>query len=314
MNHMPIDTSKDPVSIRLFESDFLEFFTHISPVTIVVLWVPVTVILLAVSITSNQGGGFPWYIPAAFVSGLFLWTLAEYTLHRFLFHYPAKTPRAERIFFLFHGIHHAQPQDKTRLVMPFPVSIPMALIFYGLFTLILGGLFKAGEWVNPMMAGFMSGYLAYDLTHYATHHFPMRRGYAKFIKRYHMAAPLQESQYQVRGQLAGLGSGVQDDGGVSPTPTIRRRFPRGDAPREGTVTMSRCRRDSRSPPGLLREWQLAPQEVCSAKAAPACPQILRCIGRETCNGFGERGLCVRLEWFEKGGSDQPERWRRATNW
>ncbi len=187
MNDLPIDKSKDPKSMRLFQSDFLEFFTHISPITIMVLWVPVTVLLLAISILSAPSGRFPWFIPAAFVTGLFGWTLAEYTLHRFLFHYKAKTPKAERVFFLFHGIHHAQPQDKTRLVMPFPVSIPMALLFYGSFTLVLGGWLKAAQWVNPLTAGFMAGYLIYDLTHYATHHFSMRHGYGKYIKRTHMA-------------------------------------------------------------------------------------------------------------------------------
>ena len=183
MDHLPIDKSKNPESIRLFQSDFLEFFTHISPVAIIVVWVPVTVILLylAARVTALAT------ILAAFLIGLFLWTLGEYTLHRFLFHYNARSEKAKRIFFLFHGVHHAQPQDKTRLVMPFPVSIPLALVFYGLFYLILGVLLKAPQWVNPLTAGFMVGYLAYDLTHYATHHFPMRSGYAKYLKRYHMA-------------------------------------------------------------------------------------------------------------------------------
>jgi len=187
MNHLPIDKSKDPESIRLFQSDFLEFFTHISPVTILVLWVPVAVLLLVFSIRSEPVGAFPWFIPAAFVLGLFLWTLGEYTLHRFLFHHHPTTPRQERLFFLFHGVHHAQPQDRTRLVMPFPVSIPMAILFVGLFYLILGVLLKVPQWVAPLTAGFLIGYLAYDLTHYATHHFTMRRGYAKYLKRYHMA-------------------------------------------------------------------------------------------------------------------------------
>ena len=183
MDHLPIDKSKNPESIRLFQSDFLEFFTHISPVAIIVVWVPVTVILLylAARVTTLAT------ILAAFFIGLFLWTLGEYTLHRLLFHYNARSEKAKRIFFLFHGVHHAQPQDKTRLVMPFPVSIPLALVFYGLFYLILGVLLKASQWVNPLTAGFMVGYLAYDLTHYATHHFPMRSGYAKYLKRYHMA-------------------------------------------------------------------------------------------------------------------------------
>jgi dihydroceramide fatty acyl 2-hydroxylase len=187
MNHLPIDKSKNPQSMRLFKSDFLEFFTHISPVTIIILWVPVTTYLLVNAILAAQPGAFPWYVPAAFIIGLFLWTLAEYTLHRFLFHHQPRTAKAERIFFLFHGVHHAQPQDKTRLVMPFPVSIPMALLFYGLFSLVLGTWLKANQWINPMSAGFLAGYLTYDLMHYAQHHFPMRSGYAKYIKRYHMA-------------------------------------------------------------------------------------------------------------------------------
>lgn len=183
MSHLPIDKSKDPVSIRLFQSDFLEFFTHISPVAIVALWGPLTVLLLFISAQTTTLG----VLVAAFLLGFFLWTLTEYTLHRFLFHYQARSERAKRIFFLFHGVHHAQPQDKTRLVMPFPVSIPLALLFYGLFHLILGVFLRAPGWVNPLTAGFMAGYLTYDLTHYATHHFPMRRGYARYLKRYHMA-------------------------------------------------------------------------------------------------------------------------------
>jgi dihydroceramide fatty acyl 2-hydroxylase len=186
MDHLPIDASRDPVPIRLFKSDFMEFFTHISPVTIIVLWLPLAVWLLVSSITKRTGSSSPMYIPAGFLIGLLLWTLAEYTLHRFLFHHRPTSPFQERVFFLFHGIHHAQPQVKTRLVMPLPVSIPMAALFYGVFSLALGTVLQSPEWVNPLMSGFLVGYLVYDLTHYATHHFPMRSGYAKYIKRYHM--------------------------------------------------------------------------------------------------------------------------------
>jgi sterol desaturase/sphingolipid hydroxylase (fatty acid hydroxylase superfamily) len=186
MSHYPIDTRRDAEPIRLFESDFLEYFTHISPVTIVVVWLPIAILFLVYAAMTAPGSAFPVYIPLGFLSGLFVWTLAEYTLHRFLFHYKPTSPRQERILFLFHGIHHAQPQVKTRLVMPLPVSVPGFAIFFGLFYLILAVLLKVPQWVAPLMSGFMIGYLVYDLTHYATHHFPMRRGYAKYIKRYHM--------------------------------------------------------------------------------------------------------------------------------
>ncbi len=184
MAHLPITHSDEP--IRLFESNFLEFFTHIHPAVIVVIWLPVAVFFLVRGIVLRPTGASLVFIPAAFITGLFLWTIAEYTLHRFVFHYEPRNPTEEKIVFLFHGIHHAQPQDKTRLVMPPVVSIPLALVFYGLFVLVLGRLFGAPQWIAPTFSGFITGYLIYDLTHYATHHFPMRTGYPKYIKRYHM--------------------------------------------------------------------------------------------------------------------------------
>ncbi len=186
MSHMPVDTSRDSESMRLFKSDFLEFFTHITPLAVLVMWVPVVVLLLAYAIVNSPVAGFPWHILLGIGLGLLLWTAAEYNLHRFLFHYEPTNPRLERIFFLFHGVHHAQPQDKTRLVMPPVVSIPLALLFYGLFYLIFATILQAGHWVVPVMVGFMIGYLVYDMIHYATHHFPMRSGYLKYLKRYHM--------------------------------------------------------------------------------------------------------------------------------
>jgi sterol desaturase/sphingolipid hydroxylase (fatty acid hydroxylase superfamily) len=186
MSYDTIDPRRDAQPIRLFESDFLEFFTHISPVTIVVVWLPIAVLLIVYAAMKAPGPAFPVYIPLGFLGGLFTWTLAEYTLHRFLFHYKPTSPRQERLFFLFHGIHHAQPQVKTRLVMPLPVSVPGFFIFFGLFYLVLAVLLRAPQWIAPVMSGFMIGYLAYDLIHYATHHFPMRSKFAKYIKRHHM--------------------------------------------------------------------------------------------------------------------------------
>jgi sterol desaturase/sphingolipid hydroxylase (fatty acid hydroxylase superfamily) len=186
MSHVAIDTSRDAEPIRLFKSDFLEFFTHISPVSIIVLWLPIVVLLIVYAVRHAASEAIPAFIPLGFGSGLCLWTLAEYGVHRFVFHHRPTSPAQERIFFLFHGIHHAQPQVKTRLVLPFAVSIPLAAIFFGLFHLVLAVVLGAPQWVAPLMSGFLLGYLVYDLTHYATHHFPMHSGYAKYIKRYHM--------------------------------------------------------------------------------------------------------------------------------
>jgi dihydroceramide fatty acyl 2-hydroxylase len=203
MSHLPIDHSDTP--IRLFRSDFLEFFTHISPLVVLAIWLPVALFFLARALLSATGAGFPFYIPAAVLVGLFVWTFAEYTLHRFVFHFRARNPAQERVIFLFHGIHHAQPQCKTRLVMPPVVSIPMALLFYGLFSLLVGSALRLPAWIDPLFAGFMLGYLCYDMIHYVTHHFPFRSGVLKYLKRYHMA-----HHYKTPNQRFGVSSPLWD--------------------------------------------------------------------------------------------------------
>jgi sterol desaturase/sphingolipid hydroxylase (fatty acid hydroxylase superfamily) len=196
------EINHSPIPIRLFDSPFLEFFTHISPIAIMVIWIPVSILFLVLAIVNGASAGA---IIGGFVMGLFVWTFAEYALHRFLFHFPAKTPRTKRIFFLFHGVHHAQPQIKTRLVMPPVVSIPLAALFWVLFHLVIGLLLGATAWVNPLFSGFIAGYLLYDLGHYATHHLPMRKGYLKFIKRYHML-----HHYKTPNQRYGVSSPIWD--------------------------------------------------------------------------------------------------------
>jgi sterol desaturase/sphingolipid hydroxylase (fatty acid hydroxylase superfamily) len=203
MAHLPITHSEVP--IRLFKSDYLEFFTHIHPAVVVIIWLPVAIYFMARAITSRLAGASAIYIAVGFLLGVLLWSFTEYTLHRFVFHYKPRSPRQERIVFLFHGIHHAQPQCKTRLVMPPAVSVPLSLIYYGLLSLILGSLLGIPQWIWPIYSGLVIGYLAYDLTHYATHHFPMRRGILKFLKRYHM-----QHHYKTPDQRFGVSSPLWD--------------------------------------------------------------------------------------------------------
>ena len=183
-NTLEINRSDEP--IRLFKSDFLEFFTHIHPAVVVIIWLPVAAFFMWRAITSVPAGASWAYIPLSFLLGIVLWTFTEYVMHRFVFHYDPKGERMQQFFFLFHGVHHAQPQLKTRLVMPPIISIPMAIVFYALFALVFGVLLDLPYLVAPTFSGFIVGYLVYDMIHYATHHFPMRSGYLKYLKRYHM--------------------------------------------------------------------------------------------------------------------------------
>lgn len=166
-------------SIRLFENDTLERLSHVHPITPLVFWAPVAAWLLWRSVSLHGFGALA--LLAMAVAGLLAWTLAEYCLHRFVFHFPAKSKLGKWFVFIFHGNHHHDPKDKTRLVMPPAGGIPiMALLYLGF------GLVIPQPWLQPFFAFFIIGYLVYDYIHYATHHFPMRNPVARYLKHYHL--------------------------------------------------------------------------------------------------------------------------------
>lgn len=193
--------SEEP--IRLFKSDFLEFFTHISPITVLIIWLPVIGYFIFRTIVA-QTDTWMFLILLIFL-GLFFWTIAEYLLHRFLFHFPAKSDWQKRLAFLFHGIHHQQPKIKTRLVMPPAVSIPLAGLFFGLFYLLFSVILSVPSWLAPVFAGFILGYVLYDMTHYSTHHISMKKGYFRQVRVHHM-----HHHFQTPEQRFGVTSPIWD--------------------------------------------------------------------------------------------------------
>jgi len=173
-------------SARLFKSDLLEFFTHVHPI------VPLAIFLPAIGYFMYRDWSLVagWQLVLFFLGGLFIWTLTEYLLHRFVFHYEPKSEWGKKLHFLMHGVHHDYPNDSLRLLMPPVVSIPLAALFYWMFHSVMGGVF-----ISPFFAGFLFGYLCYDMIHYATHHFPMKSSTALWVKHHHMKHHYQTDDY-----------------------------------------------------------------------------------------------------------------------
>ncbi len=166
-------------SIKIFENPVLEACTHVHPIIPLILWVPVAIywgISGQTTYSLSLGEMLSWY-----AIGLLVWTFTEYILHRYMFHFPAKGPLGKRFVFLFHGLHHDDPNDPTRLVMPpVPAIIIMALL-YGLFSLMV-----PARYLEVFMSSFVIGYLCYDYIHYATHHFKMTSRVGKYLKKFHL--------------------------------------------------------------------------------------------------------------------------------
>ncbi len=171
-------SNKDETA-RMFESDFMEMFSRVHFSVPLFIYIPVISFFLYRSISTYEESAIT--ILTLVILGIAVWSLAEYTLHRFLFHFEFKSELGARIHFIFHGVHHDYPNDSRRLVMPPSVSLPLAVLFYFIFTLILGTMFVA-----PFFVGFILGYLGYDMTHYAVHHYNMHNKVWLAIKNHHM--------------------------------------------------------------------------------------------------------------------------------
>jgi sterol desaturase/sphingolipid hydroxylase (fatty acid hydroxylase superfamily) len=209
----------------MFRVDFIErYFSRVRPWQVLVLWVPVVLFLAvraaldpALSAAEDLGLG---------LGGVAAWTLLEYLLHRFLFHFqPSKgSVLATDLWYLLHEVHHEYPYDRDRLVMPPLVSVLLAVLLA-----IPARLLAGPHAFDPFFAGLVAGYIWYDLTHYATHHLKPRTSWGRRRKAHHLlhhfkdpgtrfgvTTPLWDFVFGTLGTSAGAGSSP-------PTPSPRKR-------------------------------------------------------------------------------------------
>jgi sterol desaturase/sphingolipid hydroxylase (fatty acid hydroxylase superfamily) len=169
-------TSESP---RMFASDLVDFFSRTHPAVVPVLFVPAALGLFWYGVA--QGGVGLLAAIGLLFAGYVVWTLTEYWLHRLFFHWQPGGAWGDRMHFLVHGVHHKWPKDKYRLVMPPAVSISLFFAFLGIFFVVLGA-----PLVWPFHAGFVIGYMSYDMTHYYIHHYNPRSEYGLRLKKNHM--------------------------------------------------------------------------------------------------------------------------------
>jgi 4-hydroxysphinganine ceramide fatty acyl 2-hydroxylase len=176
--------SNSQESVRMFKNSFLESLSKVHYFVPLIIFVPV-ILVCSYFAYDKQIGAFNYI--GLFLFGLFVWTLTEYIMHRFVFHFVPKQKWALRLHFIFHGVHHDYPSDAMRLVMPPSASIPLATGFYFLFDALL-----PANYIFGFFPGFILGYLVYDISHYAIHHFNFKGSFWKSIKQHHMLHHYQD--------------------------------------------------------------------------------------------------------------------------
>jgi len=169
----------------MFKSPWLDRFTRVHPAVPVLIFLPAIVALFVV----GAGRAGFWNSVGLLAGGYAVWTLTEYWLHRVVFHFEPEKGLGAKLHWMIHGVHHDHPNDPLRLVMPPSASIPLALLFAGLFYLVLGA-----TWFMPFLSGFLAGYLIYDMIHYHVHHHRPRTRVGKRLRELHMRHHFQDHE------------------------------------------------------------------------------------------------------------------------
>jgi len=182
---------------RLFDTDLFEGFSRNPWWRIPMVWIPVCIYLMYYGltfdypehsamdkylITSNSTFSI-FAVIASLLCGGFIWSLAEYGLHRGVFHFDDPLPDnkyALYLHFIIHGIHHMIPMDPDRLVFPPTLGGIVYSILFPTITWIFPGNF--GRMIG---VGFIIGYMCYDMTHIYIHHCQPFIGHLKEMKKYH---------------------------------------------------------------------------------------------------------------------------------
>jgi len=165
-------------SVRMFESELLERFSHVHPAVPAVLYLPVSLASAVVAIRVQ--GTTLGRLVAEVVFGYVLWTLFEYWAHRLLFHLPVIGPKTARFQFLIHGVHHQCPGDESRLVFPPGASLVLCVLTYVAFRAIFGPRTMYGPF-----AGFVLGYVLYDELHWYVHARVPTSRFGRWLRREH---------------------------------------------------------------------------------------------------------------------------------
>lgn len=139
--------------------------------------------LVVCLITITRSKDFFWQQNVFFISiGVLSWTLIEYVLHRFIFHYSASSAFGKKLLYAAHLSHHETPRATNRLFSSLILSLPIATAYLLLAWIVTGSLHAAAL----LFAGLTAGYLCYEWLHFQAHHRRPRLRLFRYLRKYHL--------------------------------------------------------------------------------------------------------------------------------
>jgi dihydroceramide fatty acyl 2-hydroxylase len=134
-----------------------------------------------IALTRNED--FSWRQNILLISsGVLSWTLMEYVLHRFIFHYSARSTFGKQLVYAVHLSHHETPRTRNGFFSSLLVSLPVATAYLLLAWIVMGSLHAAAL----LFAGLSAGYFCYEWLHFQAHHRRPRLRLLRYLRKYHL--------------------------------------------------------------------------------------------------------------------------------
>lgn len=117
--------------------------------------------------------------------GLLSWTLVEYVLHRYIFHWVDASERWKAVALAgsrLHTYHHQSSDTSDLIVAPPALTAIFATPLYLAFALLTWS-FSAAALVET---GLLIGFIVYEWVHFGDHRFLPKTKIGKYLRKYHL--------------------------------------------------------------------------------------------------------------------------------
>ena len=151
-------------------------FKHLAPV-----YFYTSLVVCLIALTHDKQFSWPQNL-LLIGCGVLSWTLIEYGLHRFIFHYNARSAFGKKFVYGAHLSHHEMPRATNRLFSSLLISLPIATAYLLLAWIATGSLHAA----TYVFAGLTAGYFCYEWLHFQAHHRRPRLRLFRYLRKYHL--------------------------------------------------------------------------------------------------------------------------------
>jgi sterol desaturase/sphingolipid hydroxylase (fatty acid hydroxylase superfamily) len=141
-----------------------------------------TGVVLCLGLVVAWAGFFSWSIVPLLSIGLVSWSVFEYVMHRFIFHYDAQSRLGRKFLYHAHISHHDNPVGKGGLSSSLILGAPIGIAYW------LGAWAMTGSWAvaSWLFIGLTAGFFSYKWVHFQCHHRRSRLRLLRYLRHYHL--------------------------------------------------------------------------------------------------------------------------------